>query len=56
MATMKYTLLYLGLLIASLILGGLIMPKDGPMKFYVLLMEVLVASVLLGLLIAHVIR
>jgi hypothetical protein len=54
MATMKYTLLYLGLLVASLILAGLIVPKDGPLKFYLLFAEVFVASVLLGLLVAQV--
>jgi hypothetical protein len=51
---MKYTLLYLGLLVASLILGSLIVPKEGSLRFYLLLADVLVASVILGLLVAQV--
>jgi hypothetical protein len=53
---MKYTLLYLGLLFVTLILGSIIMTQERPRKSYLLLVDVLFASVLLGLLIAHLTR
>jgi len=56
MAIMKYTLLYLGLLFVTLILGSIIMTQERPRKSYLLLVDVLFASVILGLLIAHLTR
>jgi|RhiMetdeSRZDD1v2_1073273.scaffolds.fasta_scaffold1981552_1 hypothetical protein len=53
---MKYTLLYLGLLFVTLILGSIIMTQERPRKSYLLLVDVLFASVILGLLIAHLTR
>jgi hypothetical protein len=53
---MKYTLLYLGLLFVTLILGSIIMTQERPRKSYLLLADVLFASVILGLLVAHLTR
>jgi hypothetical protein len=54
MAPMKYALLFISLLVASVILEFLVTPREGSTKFYFLFVEVLVASVILGIVIAHV--
>jgi hypothetical protein len=50
---MKYYFLFVSVVVASIILGLLISPKEGTMKLYLLVANVLVLSVIVGMLMAR---
>ena len=51
---MKYALLFIGLLAASVMLEFLIAPREGRTKYFFVLVEVIIASVIIGIAVAHV--
>jgi hypothetical protein len=50
---MKYYFLFVGVVVASIILGLLMTPKHGTMKLYLLVANVLVLSIMVGMLMAR---
>lgn len=50
---MKYYLLFIGVVVASVLFGLLISPKEATTKLYLLVANVLVLSIMVGMLMAR---